>query len=130
MKQFNLDEYLRLKEEGKEPILVTKAGNSARIICTDKKDESDLPVVALVTLNEGYECVMLFTKDGMLSFLGHKTIDYLFFAPTKHEGWINIYRSDKGYYTSPFVFETKEKAMFMEQSTPGYLTTIKIEWSE
>ena len=128
MKQFNLDEYLRLKEEGKEPILVTNTGNPARIICTDKKDESDLPVVALVTLNEGYECVMSFTKDGMLSFLGQKTINYLFFAPVKREGWINIYRGFYSKSCDSSIFDSKQEAI--KNRGAACIATVKIEWEE
>lgn len=77
MKQFDLSTYLRLKEEGEEPKIVTRRGRSARIICTDRKDP-DACVVALV--NEcGVEVMNPYHKDGRyLNFFDH-ALD-LFFA--------------------------------------------------
>lgn len=63
MKQFNLDEYLK---NPTRPV-VTRGGNSVRIICTDRKFEfsnAQYPVIALIKDLNGNECVIGFTSDG------------------------------------------------------------------
>ena len=61
------------------------------------------------------------------------TIDYttdLFMAPTKKEGWVNIYNpSSKNLNgVSGFAYNSREEAVANRGS--GCITTIKIEWEE
>ena len=122
MKPFNLKEYL--KNPSKK--LVTKEGKTVkRILCTDAR--GGYPVIALVDCGD-YDSAFSYTKDG-------KHIEYkpsssdLFFAPEKHEGWINIYEYGRGkYITSEIVYTNKEDAI--KDKNKNYLTTIKIEWEE
>ena len=86
MKQFNLDEYFA--HPGRE--VVTRDGRKARIICTNKKP-AEYPIVALVEDSESTETEHCFNKEGKLVKNKDHQLD-LFFAPEKHEGWINIYR--------------------------------------
>ena len=59
----------------------------------------------------------------MVSYEPSKKYD-LFFAPEKHEGWINIYPDSSigGIYTS------EEEAR--NAASPSCISTIKIEWEE
>ena len=125
MKPFSLDEYIKNPNRK----VVTRNGRSARIICTDAK--GNYPIVALIE-EGGYDNALSYTKDGKL-YVG-ETNDYdLFFAPEKHEGWLNIYRSDEcGFYMrgkSPY--KSKEKADKVAKANPKtFFTTVKIEWEE
>ena len=125
MKAFSLEEYLKNPNRK----VVTRNGRSARIICTDAK--GNYPIVALIE-EGGYDNALSYTKDGKL-YVG-ETNDYdLFFAPEKHEGWLNIYRSDEcGFYMrgkSPY--KSKDEADEIAKANPKtFFTTVKIEWEE
>ena len=126
MKAFSLEEYL--KNPSKK--VVTKEGKTIkRILCTDAR--GNYPIVALIE-EDYYDNVFSYTKDGNL--YDGKTNPYdLFFAPEKHEGWLNIYRSDEcGFFMrgkSPY--KSKEKADKVAKANPKtFFTTIKVEWEE
>lgn len=88
MKQFNLEEYLRLKEEtGKEPKLVTDLGDDARVICTDADNEF-YPVIVLAGF--GAESPFSVTKDGR-KFPGD--FAFLFFADLDEEPTYRPYKN-------------------------------------
>ena len=116
MKHFNLDEYL--KNTSRE--VVTREGKPVKIHCTNYIGEH--PIIAQV---EGYDYSTGFCKDGR-SVIGEETPRDLFFAPEKHEGWVNIFPNNiiGGIYESE---EEAKKAAFWS-SCP--FTTIKIEWEE
>ena len=127
MKAFNLEEYLKNPSQK----VVTRNGRKVRIICTDVR--STFPVIALVErFNSEVDDAFSYTKDGR--FLTTETDERdLFFAPEKHEGWLNIYRSDEcGFYMrgkSPY--KSKEKADKVAKANPKtFFTTIKVEWEE
>ena len=115
MKQFSLDEYL------KNPLkkVVTRDGRDVRIICTDF-DNPNFPVIGDV---KGSKWPCSFTKKGMYNRYEECDAD-LFFAPEKHEGWVNIYPDSSigGIYTS------EEEAR--NAASPSCISTIKIEWEE
>lgn len=126
MEQFSLDKYL----ENPSRKVVTRNGRNVRIICTDKKG-FDYPIVALIENKlEGFEGVLYYTKDG--KYTANKSSDSdLFFAPEKHEGWINIYRNeDEDYYKGMVIFSSKEDAIEKGRRFSDYITTTKIEWEE
>lgn len=120
MKPFSLDEYLKNPSKG----VVTKDGRNARIICTDVK--SRYPIAAAVEKSECgcSEGVYTYTKDGRL-FDSRPSVGDLFFAPEKHEGWINIY---SGSSTGGNIYDSEEEARKM--ADVGCIATIKIEWEE
>lgn len=103
MKQFNLEEYLRLKEEGKEPRIETREGQSARIICTDRKNE-DGCIVALIDCGE-YEAMWGFYEDGHYSRSMEDGLD-LFFADLEPR-----YRPFKD--ADEFMEAQKEKGLYL-----------------
>ncbi len=125
MKQFNLEEYLANPSRK----VVTRDGENVRIVCTDKKG-NDYPVVALIEW-EKVEEACDYTKDGYLND-GHITDYDLFFAPEKHEGWINIFKSsnDIAFLGQSLIYESKEDAENGGKGCDSYAATIKIEWEE
>ena len=126
MKQFDLKEYLANPSRK----VVTRNGRNVRIICTDKKGY-EYPIVALIENKlEGFEGVLYYTKDGKYT-ANESSICDLFFAPEKHEGWINIYRNeDEDYYKGMVIFSSKEDAIEKGRRFSDYITTTKIEWEE
>ena len=118
MKAFNLEEYLKNPKRK----VVTRNGRSARIICTDAK--GNYPIVVLIE-EGGYDNALSYTKDGKL-YVG-ETNDYdLFFAPEKHEGWVNVYRCLDDMMCGS-VFATEEDAKCKAKTA---IATVRIEWEE
>ena len=118
MKQFNLEEYLKNPSRK----VVTREGQSVKIHCTNYIGEH--PIIAHV---EGYDYSTSFCKDGR-SVIGEETPRDLFFAPEKHEGWVNIYRNLKCGEFCKTIHTSKEVAKRV--AAPDVIATIKIEWEE
>lgn len=124
MKQFNLDEYLKNPERK----IVTRDGKSVRIICTDAKN--NYPIVALIETSNGKERQPCgYKKDGTY-VAGEELSCDLFFAPEKHEGWLNVYKNAQCYVFPSHIYQTKEDAEKYGIDNDSYITTIKIEWEE
>ena len=125
MKQFNLEEYLSNPNRK----IVTRNGRNARIICTNRKSKF-YPIVALINY-ESTENVYNYTKEGKINTNDSNSAD-LFFAPEKHEGWINIYKTSEGwssiYSIYSYIYPTEEEAKKVIGG--DYVTTAKIEWEE
>lgn len=131
MKQFNLEEYLANPSRK----IITRDGRSARIICTDAKiayGEGECPIIALIQKDEKYEELpYAFQKNG--SYFQCKTDDKdLFFAPEKHEGWVNLLKDFNGnaFIDDSGIYELKEEAEKAMEYCSNYMTAIKIEWEE
>ena len=122
MKQFNLDEYL--KNPNKK--VITRDGNSVRILCTDAK--GNFPIVALVEIYNGAENVIRLRENGHFYNDTEDSRD-LFFAPEKKSGWINLYRLNSITVFGTQVYGTEEGAKSVINES-NYITTIKIEWEE
>ena len=123
MKPFNLEEYLKNPSRK----VVTREGKPARIICTDAKSEK-YQVVALVTKKDGQESLATFETSGKYCSGYNSHLD-LFFAPEKHEGWVNVYKSGFSWSLGINIWQTEEEAKKWEGAA-DYVTTIKIEWEE
>ena len=119
MKQFSLEEYLKNPNRR----IITRDGRKARVICTDRNGM--YPVVALV--NNGGEDVYTYNKRGI--YAGRDKELSLFFAPEKHAGWMNVYKTEKGPIGS-WVYGSKEEAKINICNNQDYITTCKIEWEE
>lgn len=115
MKPFNLEEYLKNPSRK----VITRGGKNVRIICTDFNNPN-FPVICGV---EGSKWPSSFTTSGLL-MKGAEHPSDLFFAPEKHEGWINIYSDTIVSRIYPSEEEAKENAC------DGAIATIKIEWEE
>ena len=126
MKQFSLEEYLKNPSRK----VVTKNGRKVtRFLCTDARGQ--YPIVALVeALDDDKESAFSYTKDG--HFYPGEEHDYnLFFAPEKKEGWLNIYRSESGFYLRGNPYKSKEEAEEVAKANyKTFCTTVKIEWEE
>ena len=124
MKQFNLEEYL--KNPSKK--VVTGDGRNVRIICTDSKIRN-YPIIALVEEPSRFENLFSYTEGGqMVSYEPLKKYD-LFFAPEKHEGWVNIYRDSKiDELCCRYIFPSEEEAK--RNAASDIIATAKIEWEE
>ena len=128
MEQFNLEKYLKNPSRK----VVTRGGQNVRIICTNRRD-LNFPIIALIENESGLgETTIYYTKDGKFYFNSSTDFD-LFFTPEKHEGWINIYRSEyDDYYKGKVIYSSKEDAENEKyiNDSDVYITTIKIEWEE
>ena len=125
MKQFNLEEYLKNPSRK----VVTRRGKAVKIHCTNHA--SNRPVIAQV---EGSDYSVSFTENGK-AFISNNVIskDDLFFAPEKHEVWVNVYRrseenvNDIGFGgTYPSEKEAKEGIV----PSLDCVATVKVEWEE
>ena len=121
MKQFNLEEYL--KNHSKK--IVTRDGRDVRIICTDFNNP-DFPVIGEI---KGYKWPISFATNGM-AVKERQLCSDLFFAPEKHEGWINIYVGfNNNSYPGNHIFKSKKEALEAADNY-NYVSTIKIEWED
>lgn len=109
----------------------TRDGRSVRILCYDRKHD-DYPIVALVENPDfGDEDTEEFTISGKYDTYVLRSEKDLFMAPTKKEGWINIYPS-KPLETLrrqvSEIYSSKEEAL--KYKVTGCIATTKIEWEE
>lgn len=122
MKQFSLEEYL----ENPNMQVVTRDGRPARIICTDAK--TAFPIIALILEKDGTEAVCSYNARGEYWRNNELTDTDLIFAPTKKEGWVNIY--NQVIRGCGFIYESEEKAKQNADKNKPYIATTKIEWEE
>ena len=125
MKEFSLEEYL--KDPSRK--VITRDGRPVRIICTDRKGLDVKPIVALITLPNCDEIVKCFWADG-IDTAGSEDKNDLFFVPTKHEGWMNLYKKGFGLMIGDLVRNSEEAAKKIAAGDEDYITTIKVEWEE
>ena len=127
MKQFDLKEYLANPSRK----LVTGDGRKVKILCTNRK--STYPIVALVENHDSdNESVYSYRETGLYSMFSESEENNLFFAPEKHEGWVNLYKwanKDCAYYIGS-MYNSKAEAENKRDTSDNYVTTIKIEWEE
>ena len=117
MKQFNLEEYLNNPSKK----VITRDGRNVTIHCTNFN--SCQPIIAQI---EGHNSSHSFTRDGKYC-IDDRNLPYdLFFAPEKHEGWVNVYR-DFDDMICGSVFATEEDAKCKAKTA---IATVKIEWEE
>ena len=123
MKQFNLEEYLANPKKK----VVTRDGRNVKIHCTDYIEAQH--IIAKI---ENYSYSTSFYNDG--KYCSDKSVSHLdlFFAPEKHEGWLNVYRNtDTG--TVGFgakLYTSREEAEKSGKTSSYYVATAKIEWEE
>ena len=126
MEQFSLDKYLANPSRK----VITRDGRKVtRILCTDAKGK--YPIIALIWIH-GEERVYSFTKNGCWSKPGEESVNDLFFAPEKHEGWVNLYKyanKDCAYYMGS-INNSKAEAENKRDTSDKCIATIKIEWEE
>ena len=123
MKQFNLEEYLANPRK-----VITRDGRNVRIICTDAKN--NYPIVALIETPNGKERQPCGYKEDGTYITGERLSCDLFFAPEKHEGWINLYRNSPDVVYASFVHHSKDEAEKHIDNRECFIKTVKIEWEE
>lgn len=106
----------------------TRDGRPARIICWDRKG-LPYPIVVLID-NDGKEWLETYSRNGKFCikensplYLEENSPLDLVMAPTKKEGWINIYPD----YTAG-VYNTKEEADEYKGETR--VACVHVEWEE
>lgn len=125
MEQFNLEKYLANPKRK----VVTRDGKNVRIICTDRKG-TEYSVVALCTMSNVSEDCYFYFPNGRMYLSADSCLD-LFFAPEKHEGYINVYRDGDDYYTGGTeIYSSEAEAVSHALKIFGYIKTIKVEWEE
>ena len=127
MEQFSLEKYLANPSRK----VVTRDGRNARIVCTDAK-LAFCPIIALIEGDGGKSEYLINYKEDGIPVGFHEAYNTLFFAPEKHEGWVNLYKDlDEGrtrYLGN--IYNSKEGAENSIINNGRYLTTLKIEWEE
>ena len=121
---FNLEEYLKNPSRK----IITRGGRKIkRVLCTDAR--GPYPVIVLmerpdIIADEAHS----YTKDG--KFCSGETHPFdLFFAPEKHEGWVNVYSDlGLGIRHCKCIFDSEEEALRNRDSKA--VATVKIEWEE
>lgn len=126
MEQFSLEKY----NKNPNRKVITRDGRNVRIVCTDMIGTS-YPILAICRIDGTRDCYYPYKIDGKISINIDSPLD-LFFAPEKHEGWINLYQMDYGVYANSDVYPTKEEAERYGKfsSHASYVDTCKIEWEE
>lgn len=125
MEQFNLDEYLKNPSRK----VVTRDGRSARIICTNRLDET-YPVIALVNNEDSEICYSYSVFGNVYQDANIYSELDLLFAPEKKSAWINLYKMNSIISPGPRAYDTKEEAESAAGDKSYYISTIKIEWEE
>ena len=102
------------------------------MICTDAK--TLYHIIALVeSPNHVDEIARSYTKDGYF-YPGEKDVCDLFFATEKHEGWVNIYKSQGrlALFTCGLRYDSEEEARreAIRDRDKAAIATIKIKWEE
>ena len=127
MEQFSLEKYLANPSRK----VVTGDGRKVKILCTNRK--SPYPIVALVENHDSNtEDVYSYRENGLYSLYSLSEENNLFFAPEKHEGWVNLYKwanKDCAYYIGS-ICNSKAEAENKGDTSDKYVATIKIEWEE
>lgn len=127
MKQFNLEEYLANPSKK----VVTRDGRAVKIHCINYTRAHN--IIAQI---EGNDYSASFHKDGIF-INGEESNCDLFFAPEKHEGWLNIYKAGvqketlgclHTHYVGSCIWPTEEAAK--TAADVDDIVTIKIEWEE
>ena len=133
MKEFDL-EYVKnhWKEAQKGELVQTRDGKPVRLLCIDAK--STYSIIGLIKVDDKEDCTT-WTEKGECATYAHAGFD-LVMKPTKHEGYINLFRADEKrrhvYVLDGDVYNTEMEAIERAKdiSLLDYIKTIHIEWEE
>ena len=124
MEEFNLKKYITNPSRK----VVTRSGKPVRIVCTDARGE--FPVVGVIYYNDEKDIVDSFTENGKWANECESDLD-LFFALEKREGWVCVYRNERGniFFSVPYC--TKQEAIdALYDDKDTHIDTIKVTWKE
>ena len=121
MRKFSLEEYLKNPSRK----VVTRDGRNVKIHCTNYYIGNRCIIAEI----EGDSFSQPFYRNGKVQ-AGESNPSDLFFAPEKHEGWVNLYKCENSTkcYTSSYPYDSEEKAIEIGKMSDNYLKTVKIEW--
>ena len=123
MKKFSLDEYL------KNPSMrvVTMDGREVKILCTNYYLSNQCVIAEIEDIGRSFS----FNQYGQQYGNTEDSPLNLFFASEKNEGWLNIYRSESGFYLRGNPYKSKEEAEKVAKANyKTFCATVKIEWEE
>ena len=111
--------------------IITREGNPAKIIYTNRKGYNVKPVVALITIPNGTEVIKTYWENGIETQGYTDNQNDLFFKPVKRIGWINIYNtSNSSYNISSNIYTDKESAEKWANKDNSYIGAIQIEFED
>ena len=112
--------------------IITREGNPAKIIYTNRKGYNAKPIVALITIPNGTEVIKTYWENGIETQGYTDNPNDLFFKPVKRIGWINIYNPPNSLcnYISSDIYSDKELAKEGAIKDNGYIGTIQIEFED
>lgn len=107
----------------------TRSGCDVRIVCFDVRDvRGDHPVLALIDSGD-IELEANYGADGKYRHDKCRHQFDLFMAPTKREGWVNIYKTLSSKVA--VIHETEDQAIDNRTGDAAtYIDTVKVEWEE
>lgn len=121
MKKFNIEE-----AKAGRPVMLSDR-SPARIICYDRKDNHDYPIVLLVQDTNGNEEIEYSNSKG--DIYGQDKIK-LVMTNIKKIGWTNIYSTEDGYYTGIFYSNRAAALKNISENSDRYVSTVKIEFDD
>lgn len=112
--------------------IITREGNPAKIIYTNRKGYNVKPVVALITIPNGTEVIKTYWENGIETQGYTDNPNDLFFKPVKRIGWINIYNPPNSLcnYISSDIYSDKESAEKGAIKDDSYIGAIQIEFED
>lgn len=111
--------------------IITREGNPAKIIYTNRKGYNVKPVVALITIPNGTEVIKTYWENGIETQGYIDNPNDLFFKPVKRIGWINIYNApNSSYATYTNIYLDKESAEKGAIKCDNYIGAIQIEFED
>ena len=112
--------------------IITREGNPAKIIYTNRKGYNVKPVVALITIPNGTEVIKTYWENGIETQGYTHNPNDLFFKPVKRIGWINIYNIPNSSYNniSSDIYSDKESAEKWAIKCDSYIGAIQIEFED
>ena len=112
--------------------IITREGNPAKIIYTNRKGYNAKPIIALITIPNGTEVIKTYWENGIETQGYTDNPNDLFFKPVKRIGWINIYNPPNSLcnYISSDINSDKELAKEGAIKDNSYIGTIQIEFED
>ena len=115
--------------------IITREGNPAKIIYTNRKGYNVKPVIALITIPNGTEVIKTYWENGIETQGYMDNPNDLFFKPVKRIGWINLYNTPNSSYNSSYAIDTniysdKESAEKWAIKCDSYIGAIQIEFED
>lgn len=111
--------------------IITREGNPAKIIYTNRKGYNVKPVIALITIPNGTEVIKTYWENGIETQGYMDNPNDLFFKPVKRIGWINLYNTpNSSYAINTNIYSDKESAEKWAIKCDNYIGAIQIEFED